>query len=338
VAPARLGDALGAVALARGVALVPGGPVLLPRAGEPHRRRRRARVLTDGGHLENTGAYELLRRRCKVIIASDAEEDRFVRFGGLAALVRYARLDLHTRVDLDLGDLRRAASDLSRRHAALGTITYPALADGTPAEYGYFLYLKSSITGDEDELIREYRPRFGDFPHQSTANQLFDEDQFEAYRALGEHAMEGLFTRDFEVDPRVGATGQWVDDLAVRLRPDASGDPSFAELRDELEEVETLLRAPGAGAYFAELYPALAAGGHELAAEPERLFALVTRQIHWMATVFNRLGLDVPDAHRFARHQRVDERAVPLGRGADLPPLLAGAGARRARGVPAVLR
>jgi hypothetical protein len=263
--------------------------------------------LTDGGHLENTGAYELLRRRCKVIIVSDAEEDRFVQFGGLAALVRYARLDLQTRIDIDLGDLRCDDGGASRRHAALGVITYPELADGTPEEQGHLVYLKSSLTADEDEVIREYRSRYGDFPHQSTSDQLFDEAQFEAYRALGTHVVEGLGAR-FSA-PTADVVGQWVDDLRARLTRDASVEPAFAHMRDELEEVESLLHEPGLGAYFAELYPELAAPTPAAGAEaepagaPERLFTVVTRQLHLMVTVFNVLGLDVPDAHLLARNQ-----------------------------------
>src|SRR5262249_53390788 len=45
-------------------------------------------------------------------------------------------------------------------------------------------------TGDEDEGIREHRHRSPDFPHESTADQFFNEEQFEAYRTLGQHIGE----------------------------------------------------------------------------------------------------------------------------------------------------
>lgn len=67
----------------------------------------------------------------------------------------------------------------------LGRIVYPG-----ESECGYLLYLKSSCTGDEDEVIGEYRHRSPAFPHESTADQFFDEGQFEAYRALGQHIGE----------------------------------------------------------------------------------------------------------------------------------------------------
>jgi len=153
--------------------------------------------LSDGGHLENTGAYELLRRRCRYLIISDAEEDPRLEFGGLAALLRYARLDLGVEVDLDLSALRPDRKGRSRRHAARGTIRYPATADA-PAETGQLLYLKSSLTGDEDEIVVQYRAMNPDFPHESTADQRFDEAQFEAYRALGYHLASGAAAGSFE--------------------------------------------------------------------------------------------------------------------------------------------
>jgi hypothetical protein len=58
------------------------------------------------------------------------------------------------------------------------------------------LYIKSSITGDEYEYVREYRERNPEFPHESTADQFFDETRFEAYRALGYHIGDQLFSHD----------------------------------------------------------------------------------------------------------------------------------------------
>ena len=153
--------------------------------------------LSDGGHLENLATIELLRRRCKFIIVGDGEADPKMHFSGLATLLRTAYIDLGVDIDIDLDPLRlvKANADdkeptVSTRHWAIGRITYPKQGD-SEVEYGYLLYLKSSITGnDESEVIREYRHRHPSFPHQSTADQFFDEGQFEAYRALGQHIAE----------------------------------------------------------------------------------------------------------------------------------------------------
>jgi hypothetical protein len=56
------------------------------------------------------------------------------------------------------------------------------------------LYLKLSLTGDEAELMKRYRTIHPDFPHQSTLDQFYDEEQFEAYRQLGVHVAEGAFS------------------------------------------------------------------------------------------------------------------------------------------------
>jgi len=152
--------------------------------------------LSDGGHIENLAAIELVRRRCKYIIIGDGEADPNHHFNGLATLMRCASIDLgiEIKIDLDAIRLRKSKEDsesaVCGRHWTVGTITYPpTTADGAPEE-GYLLYLKSSFTGDEGEMVREYRHREPLFPHQSTADQFFDEDQFEAYRALGQHVAE----------------------------------------------------------------------------------------------------------------------------------------------------
>ena len=73
---------------------------------------------------------------------------------------------------------------MSSQHFALGKIHY------APGETGRLLYIKSSLTGDEYEYVREYASRNPDFPHETTADQFFNEDRFEAYRALGYHIGE----------------------------------------------------------------------------------------------------------------------------------------------------
>ena len=149
--------------------------------------------LSDGGHIENLAMIELLRRRCKFIIAGDGEADPNHTFNGLATLLRFARIDLGIEIEIQLDPLRKhSASGESEAHWAIGKITYPKLNEDSEDEVGYLIYLKSSVTGDEEELINEYRSTYPDFPHQSTADQFFNEGQFEAHRALGQHIGETL--------------------------------------------------------------------------------------------------------------------------------------------------
>jgi hypothetical protein len=87
--------------------------------------------VSDGGHLENLGGDELLRRRCKVIIAIDGEADPELEFESLRTLMRYSWIDLGARIDVDLEPLRRGKDGLSARHVAIGTIRY---GEGTAQE------------------------------------------------------------------------------------------------------------------------------------------------------------------------------------------------------------
>jgi predicted acylesterase/phospholipase RssA len=174
--------------------------------------------LTDGGHIENLGIYELLRRRCELIIAVDAEADPEMSFRSLVALQRYARIDLGVLIDLPWAEIRdatRAASEEIAKsgglppnaaphgpHCAVGQITYPQ------NRKGILLYVKSSITGDENDYIVDYKRRFPSYPHETTADQLFSEEQFEVYRALGFHAVSELFGGGDHVGMRPKAA-QW---------------------------------------------------------------------------------------------------------------------------------
>jgi len=146
--------------------------------------------LSDGGHIENLGVYELLRRRCKFIVAVDGEQDEKMTFAGLTNLQRLAAIDLGVRIHIKLDDLRLNEMGLSRSHFRFCRIEYPQ-----ETAYGYLLYVKLSLTGNEGEFLRRYRLDEPAFPHHSTADQFFSEAQFEAYRSLGEHVGDKLFLR-----------------------------------------------------------------------------------------------------------------------------------------------
>jgi hypothetical protein len=144
--------------------------------------------VSDGGHIENLAIYPLLKRCCKFIVAVDGGEDAGMTFGSLVTLMRYARIDMGVEIDVDLDGLRKDADGLSKEHWALGTIRYSG------GETGHLLYIKLSVNDDEPEYVRAYRAENEDYPHESTADQFFTEDQFEAYRALGEHVCEGMLS------------------------------------------------------------------------------------------------------------------------------------------------
>ncbi len=171
--------------------------------------------LTDGGHFENLGVYELIRRRCRLILVTDAGCDPRHHFEDLANLVRKCWTDLGVNIRFDEFEPMhlKEHSRYCGAHGAVGRIQY---YDGGPD--GAIIYLKSSMTGDEWPDIRQYADAHPDFPHETTTDQFFDENQFEAYRHLGYKVvakMVGTLQAVLGGDPKNIPT----DELVSRLVP-----------------------------------------------------------------------------------------------------------------------
>jgi hypothetical protein len=154
--------------------------------------------LTDGGHFENLGLYELVQRRCRLIVISDAGCDPGFEFADLGNAIRKIRIDLGIEITMD--DIamhsRSAVGDDGvekiepGRYFATGTIHYPEWNDDT--HDGALVYIKPGIYGGEPRDVMNYAATHPDFPHESTADQWFDESQFESYRRLGKHVVATL--------------------------------------------------------------------------------------------------------------------------------------------------
>jgi len=140
-------------------------------------------LVSDGGHWENLGVLSLVHRACPLIVAIDAEADPDLAFNGLAVATMLSRLDADAEIRLDTHPLARGPEGLSTRHCVTGEI----VAGSSGARIGRILYVKATLTGDEPVDVQHYAARHPAFPHEATADQFFDEAQFEAYRALGEH-------------------------------------------------------------------------------------------------------------------------------------------------------
>lgn len=181
-----------------------------------HGPARRLWYLSDGGHFENTGVYELIRRRLPLILVCDNGADPEYRFSDLAGLVRKARLDFGTEIEF-LDEPALASEDLdaklfgsldqlrlpgnskdatkprrAERHAAVARVLYP------DSKRGAMIVLKPTVTGDEPADVLEYAARSGAFPQEPTSDQFFDEAQWESYRKLGDVTVARLATKIFE--------------------------------------------------------------------------------------------------------------------------------------------
>ncbi|MBM3786558.1 MAG: hypothetical protein FJW30_19545 [Acidobacteria bacterium] len=155
--------------------------------------------LSDGGHFENLGLYELVRRKCKLIIVGDGEQDDKYIFESLGMAIRRCRIDHNVDIEIDVAGIRpKEAGGPNGRHWAVGRIKYDE------NEFGYILYLKSSFTGREPYDVQQYRFSNPAFPQQSTADQFFNESQFESYRQLGIHTAQELLTGAMQATPKFG--------------------------------------------------------------------------------------------------------------------------------------
>ena len=134
--------------------------------------------VTDGGHYENLGLVELLRRGCTDVYCFDAGGG--LGFAALGDAVALARSELGVEVEIDPsclvpeGERQVAACDCVR-----GTITYP---DGTA---GTLVYARTVMTAAAPWDVHAYHDADRAFPHDPTADQLYTDQKFEAYRALG---------------------------------------------------------------------------------------------------------------------------------------------------------
>ena len=158
---------------------------------------RRYVYLSDGGHFENLGLYEMVRRRCRFIIVVDAGSDSKFAFEDLGNAVRKIYIDFGVRIEFQgLQYLRGrppnsgdgpAKRDVPIPYHAIGTIRYKdADGDKDGCEDGYILYIKPAYHGSEKGAgIRSYAMAHEEFPHESTIDQWFTESQFESYRSLG---------------------------------------------------------------------------------------------------------------------------------------------------------
>jgi hypothetical protein len=148
--------------------------------------------LSDGGHFENLALYEMVFRRCGLIVLVDAGCDPKYEYEDLAGAVRKIRADLGIPITFSQlprpGDEKRAGS-----HYALGKIHYTNVGEKRD---GTIIYIKPVLAGDEEVDVKRYAQTHNHpknpFPQQSTMDQFFDEVQFESYRRLGEHSVRRL--------------------------------------------------------------------------------------------------------------------------------------------------
>lgn len=149
--------------------------------------------LTDGGHFENLGLYELIRRKLKTIIVCDGGADPNFDFEDLANAIEKIRVDFGVVIKLDISplvpgkkvDLKNGLRCAERGYIT-GTILYP------DNSIGKLVYIKTTFTDGMYADLVYYKKQNPLFPDQPTSDQFFDEKQFEAYRGLGNYIAKQL--------------------------------------------------------------------------------------------------------------------------------------------------
>ena len=147
--------------------------------------------LSDGGHFDNLGLWEMIHRRCRFIVVVDAGCDPAYSYNDLANAIRQVRIDHGVRIELSPVTMGAPSPLFTPPHVLAGTIRYDDVGST-----GTIMYIKPSLTGDEQVDVLNYQKVHPAFPHESTAEQWFTEAQFESYRMLGLHSVEvGLADR-----------------------------------------------------------------------------------------------------------------------------------------------
>lgn len=135
--------------------------------------------LTDGGHWENLGLVELLRRRCTHVLCFDASCDQSGAGLDIGRAIALARSDLGADVELDPRPAMPAANGSSDTVAVRGVIRYP------DQQQAKLVYARAALTARASWDLLAFKARDGRFPHHPTSQQMFTDEQFEAYRSLG---------------------------------------------------------------------------------------------------------------------------------------------------------
>jgi hypothetical protein len=152
--------------------------------------------VTDGGHYENLGLVELVRRECEYVWCVDASGDKQDTFSTLAGAVRLARDELGVEIDIHPETMapnpdttaeraKKGLKPVVEKTFCEGTILYPGDGKGKPAREGRLVVIKAGVPADAPLGISTFYENNPAFPCDSTLDQLYSADRFDAYRELG---------------------------------------------------------------------------------------------------------------------------------------------------------
>jgi hypothetical protein len=185
--------------------------------------------LSDGGHFENLGLYEMVLRRRHFIVVSDAASDPDFHFEDLGNAIRKIRMDLGVPIEFDKMCVYPRSQDVPGKYCAMAKIRYSAVDRN--GQDGELLYIKPAFYMHEPKDVFNYAASSPEFPHESTGDQWFSESQFESYRILGSYALDQISLGKY------GVTNDTDRAIAANWTP-ATMDEFFDRARDYLHKAK----------------------------------------------------------------------------------------------------
>jgi hypothetical protein len=158
--------------------------------------------LSDGGHFDNLGLHEMLRRRCRRIVIVDAGRDEKYAYADLGRTLQHALIDLRVQVNF-VKPIQVNEAKLPL-HGAYAEITY---SEQSRTLKGELIYIKPWLPDEAPTELKAFKALKQSFPHESTADQFFTESDFESYRRLGEYLTESMLKACLsapDADPDLG--------------------------------------------------------------------------------------------------------------------------------------
>jgi Patatin-like phospholipase len=144
--------------------------------------------VTDGGHYDNLGLVEALRRGARHIVVLDASGDKANTWFTLGGSIALARTDAGVDITLDPTTMVTSGHGLAPgqvvRPWAYGTFSRPNGAHGLPQQGDIWVCKLGWWTGAPWDVLA-YARDHSTYPCDSTLEQLYDAAEFEAYHHLG---------------------------------------------------------------------------------------------------------------------------------------------------------
>jgi hypothetical protein len=221
--------------------------------------------LSDGGHFENLGLYEMVLRRRAFILVTDAGCDPHYKFDDLGNAIRKIRTDFGIPIEMDepMYIYPRGVDEPGGKYCATGRIRYSCV-DGDGVDDGHLLYIKPAVYLSEPKDIYNYAKRSNEFPHESTADQFFTESQFESYRMLGSHVIDDIVLKAMKAIRDVPL------DSFVKTEPKKPMEDELAERISQAAEIDAETWIPRSLQEFFDLARKFYIGERLAAAAAER--------------------------------------------------------------------